>query len=45
MEKDQNLGSVGTNVVDFLEYLFPRLLPNYSKYRISIRLITRRIAV
>lgn len=30
MENDQNFGSVDTNVVDFLEYLFPLLLPNYS---------------
>lgn len=33
MEKSQNLGSVGEQWMFFLEYLLPRLLPNY---RISI---------
>ena len=29
MEKFQNLGEVGDEWIDFLEYLLPRLLPSY----------------
>ncbi len=29
MEKFQNLGEVGDEWIDFLEYLLPRLFPSY----------------